>query len=277
MQEPYWAQDDLERNDMQVLPRKITIIATLVAGLSIAGCATDRTTTGSINRSGKPVSEMTVNELNGALAQYSKIYEKKPKDKNVGLEYASALRTAGRDDQALAVMQQMVIYHPEDNDVLAAYGKALASNGDLVMALDVINRAQRPDNPDWKLLSAQGAVLDQLDRPEEARAFYRKALDIVPNEPSVLSNLGMSYLLTNDLSSAETFLKKAIALPGSDSRVRQNLALVVGLQGRFEEAEKIAAGELSKADAQANVAYLRQMLSQQNAWNLLKDEDKTTQ
>jgi len=242
---------------MQVLPRKITIIAAIVTGLSLAGCATDRTTTGSVNRYGKPVSQMTMSELNGALAQYSKLYAKKPKDKGIGLEYASALRTAGRDDQALAVMQQMVIYHPEDNNVLAAYGKALASNGDLVQALDVINRAQRPDNPDWKLLSAQGAVLDQLERPEEARVYYRKALDIVPNEPSVLSNLGMSYLLTNDLASAETFLKKAIALPGADSRVRQNLALVVGLQGRFQEAETIAAGELSKADAQANIAYLR--------------------
>jgi Flp pilus assembly protein TadD len=262
---------------MRVLPGKIAIIAGLIGVLTLGGCATDRTTTGSIGRNGKPVSEMNLSELNRALAQYSKLYARKPKDKTIGLEYASALRTAGRDDQALAVMQQMVIYHPDDNNVLAAYGKALASSGDLIKALEVINRAQRPDNPDWKLLSAQGAVLDQLERPEEARTYYRKALDIVPNEPSVLSNLGMSYLLTNDLSSAETFLKKAIALPGADSRVRQNLALVVGLQGRFQEAETIAAGELSKADAQANIAYLRQMLSQQNAWNLLKEEDKAAQ
>jgi Flp pilus assembly protein TadD len=174
-------------------------------------------------------------------------------------------------------MQQMVIRHPEDNQVLSAYGKALASSGDLMKALEVIERAQRPDNPDWKLLSAQGAVLDQLERPEEARGFYMKALQIRPNEPSVLSNMGMSYLLTNELAQSETYLKQAIRLPGADSRVRQNLALVVGLQGRFAEAEKIAAGELSRADAQANIAYLRQMLSQQNAWSQLKQEDGKTQ
>ena len=56
--------------------------------------------------------------------------------------------------------------------------------------------------------------------------------------------------------------------------MRQNLALVVGLQGRFEEAEQIASQELSPDQAQANVAYLRSMLAQQNAWNQLKDEDK---
>jgi hypothetical protein len=48
--------------------------------------------------------------------------------------------------------------------------------------------------------------------------------------------------------------------------VRQNLALVVGLQGRFQEAETIAKGDLSPDEAAANVAYLRQMLAQQGDW-----------
>jgi len=81
----------------------------------------------------------------------------------------------------------------------------------------------------------------------------------------------MSYLLAGDLRSSETYLKKAINRRGADSRVRQNLALVVGLQGRFGEAETIARGELAQAEAQANIIYLRKMLAQQNAWNDLKD------
>ena len=219
---------------------------------------------------------MNVTELNNAIAYLSKRYEKKPKDKNIGLGYANALRMSGRDDQALSVMQQMVIHHPTDNNVLSAYGKALASTGELAKALKVIHRAQRPDNPDWRLFSAEGAILDQLERPQEAREFYRKALQIVPDEPSILSNLGMSHLLTGELKASENYLRQAIARAGGDSRIRQNLALVVGLQGRFQEAEKIAAGELNKSEAEANVAYLRQMLAQQNAWNQLKKEDKKT-
>ncbi|MCB1440259.1 MAG: tetratricopeptide repeat protein [Nitratireductor sp.] len=252
--------------------KKAAIITLVASAIALSACATDPTRTGSISR--KPVAQMTVGELNNAVRNYSTLYDKHPKDKNVGLQYASILRKLGRDDQALAVMQQMVIQHPQDNEILAAYGKALAATGDLKKALDVINRAQRPDNPDWKLLSAQGAILDQLDRSGEAREFYRKALEIAPGEASVLSNLGMSYLLAGDLKNSENYLRQAISRPGADSRVRQNLALVVGLQGRFQEAEKIAAGELNAQDAQANVEYLRQMLSQQNAWNLLKKEDK---
>jgi len=221
--------------------RKLLLSTALLTVMVISGCATDPTRTGSINRSGKPIETMSFDELGQAINRLSAQYERRPSDKRIGLQYAEVLRTAGRNEQALAVMQQMVIKHPEDNQVLSAYGKALASNGDLLKALKVIERAQRPDNPDWKLLSAQGAVLDQLERPSEARGFYMKALQIKPNEPSVLSNMGMSYLLTNELAQSENYLKQAIRLPGADSRVRQNLALVVGLQGRFEEAEKIAA------------------------------------
>ena len=82
----------------------------------------------------------------------------------------------------------------------------------------------------------------------------------------------MSYLLTGDLRAAETYLRKAIDRPTADSRVRQNLALVIGLQGRFKEAETVAAGELPPREAQENVRFLRQLLAEQNAWNDLKDK-----
>ncbi|MCJ9694581.1 tetratricopeptide repeat protein, partial [Rhizobium sp. PRIMUS64] len=147
--------------------------------------------------------------------------------------------------------------------------------GQFQQALDTIGRAQTPDRPDWKLISAQGAILDQMGRASDARQRYRDALDIQPNEPSILSNLGMSYVLTGDLRTAETYLRSAAGQPTADSRVRQNLALVVGLQGRFPEAEQIARRELSPQQADANVAYLRGMLSQQNSWQKLAAKDKT--
>jgi Flp pilus assembly protein TadD len=46
--------------------------------------------------------------------------------------------------------------------------------------------------------------------------------------------------------------------------VRQNLGLVVGLQGRFAEAESIVKADLPAEEAAANVAYLKQMLSRKD-------------
>ena len=71
-------------------------------------------------------------------------------------------------------------------------------------------------------------------------------------------------MLTRELPSAEQTLRRAYGNPRADGRVRQNLALVVGLQGRFAEAESIAKGDLPADEAQANVTYLREMLSRKD-------------
>lgn len=248
--------------------------ALVVLAVAVAGCASkSNITTGSIPKLSKPVSDMNATELRGAAESAGRAYEKNPKDRALGLNYANILRMTGRNEQALAVMQQVAIHHPNDREVLAAYGKSLAAAGQLEQALNTITRAQTPDRPDWRLKSAEGAILDQLGRPAEARQRYREALDISPNEPSVLSNLGMSYLLAKDLRTAETYLRSAASQPGADSSVRQNLALTVGLQGRFQEAETIARQELTAEQAEANVAYLRGMLAQQNAWQKLAADD----
>lgn len=259
--------------------RSFGAISLMAMTLALGSCASnkDRLTTGSIPSSGassgKALEQMNGSELTARADAIGKAYARNPKDRNTGLAYANVLMMVGREQQALAVMQQVAIAHPSDREVLAAYGKAQAAAGQLEQALSTIGRAQTPDRPDWRLFSAQGAVLDQLGRSAEARAAYRQALDLVPNEPSVLSNLGMSYLLAGDLKNAEASLRNASQQPGADSRVRQNLALVVGLQGRFDEAEQIASRELSPQQAQANLAYLRGMLSQQNNWQKLAAKD----
>jgi Flp pilus assembly protein TadD len=253
-------------------------VAAIAIAVSVAGCASkDRMSTGTVDRSGgRSVEYLSATELRSEADQLGRAYARDPKDKNLSLRYAAVLQMSGRPDQSLAVMRRAAIVHPKDRDVLAAYGKALAAAGEFEPALDAVRRAQTPEYPDWKLVSAEAAILDQLGKSQEARSLYRRALDLRPNEPSVLSNLGMSYVLEGDLKAAETHLRTAIAAPGADSRVRQNLALVVGLQGRFKEAEEIAGQELSPEQAKANVAYLRSMLAQQNAWSQLEKEEKNT-
>jgi Flp pilus assembly protein TadD len=71
----------------------------------------------------------------------------------------------------------------------------------------------------------------------------------------------MSFVLSKDLPQAEAALRRAYQRGSADARVRQNLGLVIGLQGRFAEAEAIVKADLPPDQAEANVAYLKQMLS----------------
>lgn len=260
-------------------PRRAAVAALAVlAALSVAGCASkDGMTTGSVKReSGQPLATLSGPELAASADALGRAYARNPKDANTAMRYAEALQISGRSDQALAVMRKLAIDYPKERQVLAGYGKALAAAGELEPALDAIRRAQTPEYPDWRLVSAEAAILDQLGQQAEARRLYGRALEMKPGEPSILSNLGMSHLLGGDLAQAEAYLRKATQAPGADSRVRQNLALVVGLQGRFKEAEEIATREMSPEQAKANVAYLRSMLAQQNTWSQLKDAERKT-
>ena len=125
---------------------------------------------------------------------------------------------------------------------------------------------------DWRIRSALGSALDQQGRYREARLSYEQALARRPDEISVINNLAMSYALAGDLKAAETELRRAMALPDGDddAQLRQNLALVVGLAGRFEEAKEIASRDLPPDKVEANVAYLKRMLSERNPWEQLR-------
>jgi Flp pilus assembly protein TadD len=199
-----------------------------------------------------------------AVEAYGERYRANPKDADAALGYGQALRATGQRAQAVAVLEQATIAHAGNKALLAGYGRALADNGNFQQAFDVLSRAHSPDNPDWRILSVQGTALDQLGRHDEARGYYASALKIVPDEPSVLSNLGLSYVLSKDLPKAEETLRRAYASTRADARVRQNLALVIGLQGRFAEAESIVKADLPPEEAAANVAYLKQMLSRKD-------------
>jgi Flp pilus assembly protein TadD len=195
------------------------------------------------------------------VESYGERYRANPGDPDAALQYGKALRATGQRSQAVAVLEQATIVHSDNRALLAGYGRALADNGNFQQAFDVLTRAHTPDNPDWRILSAQGAVLDQLGRYEEARQYYASALKIVPDEPSVLSNLGLSYVLSKDLPKAEEILRRANSRADADPRVRLNLALVVGLRGHLAEAESIVKADRPTEEAAANVAYLKQLLS----------------
>ena len=65
-------------------------------------------------------------------------------------------------------------------------------------------------------------------------------------------------------------LRQAIALPGADNRVMQNLVVVLGVQGKFDEAEKIAGAEIPKALMDSNREYFRAMLNPSRSWETLR-------
>ena len=246
---------------------KVACAATLLAfGLALAqgGCQTPSLPSpGGLSNQAPPTDEARLRPYAEMMADR---YAANPEDKSIALHYATALRRLTQYAQAVAVLQRLAVKRPHDMEVLSAYGKALVDAGRLQEAQDVLSRAHTPDRPDWSILSAQGSVSDQLGDHAQAQAYYDNALKIVPNQPQVLSNLGLSYALERRLPLAESTLRDAAAQPTADMRVRQNLALVLAVEGKYEEAEEVSQRDLSPIDAAENVTTIKKMIAQSDAW-----------
>ena len=240
-----------------------------VAALALSACATNRST---MSARSPDFSGQTSEQAQTTLGELGARYKKSPKDKATIIYYSAALRANGQNDQAVAVVERGMTAFGRDGDMRVAYAKALSAAGRFPQALQVLDDTIDPASPDWNALSVKGAILDQMGRNDEARQLYQQALAIAPGEAGIYANLGLSYAMTNDLNEAEATLSRAVQLRSATSKVRQNLALVVGLQGRFDESRKLFAAELPPEQVESNMNYIRALLTQQNRWDAIKGD-----
>jgi Flp pilus assembly protein TadD len=250
--------------------RSIAVLTASLLALSTAACSIKSPADFTASLGSGPSEPTTQEGWRSYTEDWGRRYDADPTSKSTALNYARGLRVLQQHAQAAAVLQQAAIRAPMDTEVLGAYGRALSDAGRLKEADAVLAKAHVPERPDWRLLSVQGAVADQLGEPGRAERYYLAALKINPNEPTVMSNLGLSYALANRLGDAERTLREAARNPSADARVRQNLALVLGLQGKFDEAETIFKRDMPAEEASRNLAYLKQSVSQQNNWSAIK-------
>ena len=261
---------NLSRIRMPAPVRRLALLVLL--GLALAGCRSFSDVTGSISL-GNDTLPKSQESLRNWGEEWGKKFEADPASKPAALNYARALKATAQYSQAAAVLQTGMLRHPDDKEMIAAYGKSLADAGRFQEAAPVLANAHTPERPNWTVYNTQGSVADQLGNHPQAQAFYQSALEIVPGEPSVLSNLGLSYALSKDLPRAEQTLRQASADPRADTRVRQNLALVLALQGKFGEAEQLSRQDLSPEEARANIASIRSMIAQSNTWRDIQKLD----
>ncbi len=236
------------------------LFATTAAGcLLLGGC----TQTGKLWKGGSSLEEvqMSAAEATKATSKWATAYEKKPRDPKTALGYAKALKAIGSRDKALQVLTASYQANPNNGEISGELGRLALESGRLDIAQATLQTAETSGMRDWKTLSAQGTLHAKQGNHAQAQQYYLAALKEKPDAVSVINNLAMSYALDGKAKKSEQLLRKAVASGNEDKRVRQNLALVLGLQGKFEEARQVASLDLGEDKAQSSMAYLRNMVS----------------
>lgn len=197
-------------------------------------------------------------------------YDKNPNEYVASLKYARVLRAIGSSPRAAEVAQQALTLKQGDVDLTLIYAQSSLDAGKAEDAAYALARAESAGLSDWRLLSIIGVTMDTLDQHDPAQEYYRKALALSPDNPKVLSNLALSYILQGKPALAEQTLRQAASQPGADSRITQNLILALGVQGKFDEVDQVAGPELPKAMVEANREYFRSLLNPSRTWDTLR-------
>ena len=117
-------------------------------------------------------------------------------------------------------------------------GRALLERGQIADAIAQLSAAA-VTSPD--LIAANnllGLAYDRLGRHDEAQVAYERALAAAPSDAATLNNLGYSLYLSDRYREALARLKQAARLDPASPQVANNLALVYGRLGKFDDAYK---------------------------------------
>jgi len=248
-------------------PARLGTIAALSASLLLGACSASTDLLPSIamkpdggTKTADTTPSSPQNELQKATIYWGNEYTKKPTEIRPALNYAKNLKALGEKEKALAVLQQVSLLHGSDQEVAGEYGRLALELDQVGVANQMLTMADDPTKPDWRIVSARGTVMAKQGKYTEAIPFYERALTLSPNNPTVTNNLAMAYAMNGDPKKAEDLLRQAVSAPGATPKVRENLALVLGLQGRYDESKSVAASVLNTDTASANAAYLKQMV-----------------
>lgn len=251
-------------------------VASLLFGALLAGCASAPAETPVAEAPGIDSETRAVISRSDPLTQaafWQEAYNANPTDEEAIESFASTLRTIGSLKEALEVLQKGLAIHENDPEMLLLAARTLVGMERFRDAELTYRRLLliEPENADAH--AGLGLVFDKTGRHPLAQAAYAKSLDIEPGRATTLSNYAMSLVLSGEPRQAEKLLRRAVDLPNASPMVRQNLALVVGLQGRFDEMREIGGADLPDELVENNVQVIQQMLAPTRDWTALEESE----
>ena len=128
--------------------------------------------------------------------------------------------------------------------------------GKLLQAQEMYLHLLEESPQDTQLLHRLGVVSSRLDQFDQASHYFMQALRHDKHNSEILADLGYALYLKGDLKAAETALRQATRENANNERAINNLAMVVGQQGRSQEAYALFRSIVDEAEANSNLAYV---------------------
>lgn len=229
-------------------------------------------------------------DLAAATAGFRRLVGREPANPVFRRGLASALRRAGREDEAARVAsgpgEDAVLVHERAlaqaqagriDDAIRSEARAIALNpllpephvhlavllaqrGRPQEALAALGETLRLDPNNAQAWNNQGNVLRALGRRTEAGAAYRRAAELAPSYVDPLNGLGVLAVEAKDLDAAAGFFERVLAVDPRYGEARLNLAVVQASRGRTPAARALVEELLRQETEPALVLRARSFL-----------------
>jgi len=172
---------------------------------------------------------------------FAKIDTKSPFYRIAQLEIAINLDADEDLPAARKILDGLVESGPDDLTTHLSYAAVLSRHemfDDVIPILNkIIARVPKPERLHWSLFYRLGIAYERTKQWDEAETAFSKALDVYPDQPSVLNYLGYSWIDMNiKLEEGLKLIRKAVEIRPNDGYMVDSLGWAYYKLGRYEEA-----------------------------------------
>ncbi len=162
----------------------------------------------------------------------------------IRLRHASMVEQAGRTDEAIREVERIGRDYPDSSVPDEEVGDLLRQKLRFPEAINaynrVIGRIQSPAQNDWVVYYSRGIAYERTGQWARAEADFNRALELSPDQPSVLNYLGYALAdMGRNLGRARDMIQRAAVRRPNDGAITDSLGWVLFRQGNVAEATKM--------------------------------------
>jgi tetratricopeptide (TPR) repeat protein len=162
----------------------------------------------------------------------------------IRLRRAAVLQEMGQPDEAIREVERIGRDYPDSSLPDEELGDLLRQKQQFSQAIDaydrVISRIRQPAPNDWVIYYSRGIAYERTGQWIRAEADFNRALELSPDQPSVLNYLGYALAdMGRNLEQAREMIQRAAARRPNDGAITDSLGWVLFRQGNVGEATKM--------------------------------------
>lgn len=175
------------------------------------------------------------NTLDQAIAEFEKIVALQPKSVEDHMVLGSLYTVKHQQAKAEEQYKIAQAIEPESEEVVLNLARVYVESGNIERATKLIEAVPESDRT-ARMEFTLGAAYEQLKRPKDAIAAYKRAKDLEPGDVPTLNALGQALLNDGQLDAALKEYKDVAAADPEDASALVHIGEIQRRQGKYDDA-----------------------------------------